>query len=1157
MPESRNRDLATSLGQAVKNNTITSTGSLAVVGLTAYDSAGLLPSSYDSNNAGTLGFAEDSDKLYIHTGQGWFNIAIVNTTPYFTTSPDASYALATDATAYQNGTATVITLAATDSEGFPITWGYSANTAFNNMAYVSNDSSVYTIEPKSQDSAGSAIMPTGTLTFTASDGVNIVSASSSFTLTFDTRISNSEDTIMMMKATGNNLTNSPSLTAVTGQTVTYSSGGSSSAGGTIDQSSFSPYIPNASVAWTSDTASDNHDIQLGTAGGQLNLTNNFTVECWVWLGKSADNRVGILSTIGNNQMQLMIRNKGLDIWHSGGNGFYVSSPSVHNRVPVHKWTHIMWSRDTSKYRMFIDGRLVEEITSGTTFSNSGLSFVIGSANGDNSPIPFAIYDLRVLNGTCRKTADFAPPTEPLDRTGDGASTASHCVLQYASPNANPGQVETGYKPTGGTYYSMTREAIGSQQPTVSVHSPFRHRPYTPATYGGSAFFDGYSDSISVPLTGLNHTSNQAFTIEFWFSDLSNANMRFIDTRQHDTNNQGFDITKGTANNSIIFRYKGSSGSSSISISGEITSAHWHHIVVQYTGSNFQVYRDGKQIHNSAASYGTMTHAGSVMRFGSDNDGTSNEVLGHMADIRYVIGTAVYSGEFVPPKGALSTTGGDYADTSNVNTSISSGHTKLLLQFHNAKVYDNIGGHTMWMNYRGNSGDAKSSTGATKYASSSVVFDGADYSMVDVWGPEGSFNWMWEYACPFTIEGWIKTTTYNQDGGDVRVIFKTDNDDNTADNIQVRLDDSTGKLSVYSNGSAPAGINVLSTTVVADGNWHHFAVTRTGSIVGEEYVNVYIDGVHEVVNQNWTGGLDYKTMQHNSGVYRWTPRIGGKGTEQGMFNGHIEDLRVTKRARYPFIPVRENVTTSTSYQTGITVTPSNVSMLAFNTATVTDDGGSNANSGSLKLATSIESGRQPVTCPGPTGGMLGWRFDGAGSSGDRIHFENSDGGYITNNQDFSIDMWLKINSSGTSVADGEVAGILGHSSSSSTFSISYKRVSATKAQIFWTRGNSSSTNDMDKTSGVPSIYMNEWYHLAFAYDYSSTTGVIFVNGNYYDHGSTWGTSGDMSGSGGDFYIGQDNEYGNRFGAYDVSNLRIIKNQVIYTRNFTAPTAELSG
>ena len=52
MAETRARDLAKSLGQAVRTNNIAADGSLAVLGVTAYDSSGLLPTSYDSTNAG-------------------------------------------------------------------------------------------------------------------------------------------------------------------------------------------------------------------------------------------------------------------------------------------------------------------------------------------------------------------------------------------------------------------------------------------------------------------------------------------------------------------------------------------------------------------------------------------------------------------------------------------------------------------------------------------------------------------------------------------------------------------------------------------------------------------------------------------------------------------------------------------------------------------------------------------------------------------------------------------------------------------------------------------------------------------------------------------------------------------------------------------------
>ena len=141
MAETRARDLATSLGQAVKLNNITTAGGLSVSGLTTYTTKANLPSGYDSDNAGSLGFTTDSDKLYIHTGQGWFNVGIINTTPVWDTQPSASYALAADATAYKNGTATNITLKAHDSEGMSLTWTYTADTAYNNMAYIELDSS--------------------------------------------------------------------------------------------------------------------------------------------------------------------------------------------------------------------------------------------------------------------------------------------------------------------------------------------------------------------------------------------------------------------------------------------------------------------------------------------------------------------------------------------------------------------------------------------------------------------------------------------------------------------------------------------------------------------------------------------------------------------------------------------------------------------------------------------------------------------------------------------------------------------------------------------------------------------------------------------------------------------------------------------------------
>ena len=143
-------------------------------GTTTYDVIGDLPLS--GNEAGDQAFVIATNRLYLWSGAGWYNIAIINTTPTFSTGPDASYTLASDGV-----TTTVISLLATDPEGFTINYSAIADSDFNGLATVSQDSSVFTITPKSEANATTS---TGTLTFKATDGVNIASEISTFTLTF-------------------------------------------------------------------------------------------------------------------------------------------------------------------------------------------------------------------------------------------------------------------------------------------------------------------------------------------------------------------------------------------------------------------------------------------------------------------------------------------------------------------------------------------------------------------------------------------------------------------------------------------------------------------------------------------------------------------------------------------------------------------------------------------------------------------------------------------------------------------------------------------------------------------------------------------------------------------------------------------------------------
>ena len=162
------------------------------------------------NKVGDQAFVEETDRLYIWNGSGWYNIALINTTPTWDSGgqPAGSYVL--DADSPQD--ATTITLAASDPEGIPISYSYVTGGSMDSIATISQDSSVFTITPKTEVQAPDG--GTGTITFRASDGVNIIPQVSSFTLTFITVIENSRYTTLLATATGtsdnNNITDASS-----------------------------------------------------------------------------------------------------------------------------------------------------------------------------------------------------------------------------------------------------------------------------------------------------------------------------------------------------------------------------------------------------------------------------------------------------------------------------------------------------------------------------------------------------------------------------------------------------------------------------------------------------------------------------------------------------------------------------------------------------------------------------------------------------------------------------------------------------------------------------------------------------------------------------------------------------------------------------------
>jgi hypothetical protein len=130
----------------------------------------------------TKALVTSTNTLYQYNG-GWYPIALINNfSPTFSVTPNASYQLSTD------GTATTVTVLATDSDDVPVNYTVVTDSGFDAIATVTHDSekdNVWVIRTIDSDNSVSQVDGSGTVTFKASDGVNIATTSAStFNLNF-------------------------------------------------------------------------------------------------------------------------------------------------------------------------------------------------------------------------------------------------------------------------------------------------------------------------------------------------------------------------------------------------------------------------------------------------------------------------------------------------------------------------------------------------------------------------------------------------------------------------------------------------------------------------------------------------------------------------------------------------------------------------------------------------------------------------------------------------------------------------------------------------------------------------------------------------------------------------------------------------------------
>jgi hypothetical protein len=615
--------------------------------------------------------------------------------------------------------------------------------------------------------------------------------------------------------------------------------------GNTTQGTFSPF---SQTGWGNYFNGTNAYLTLPYSTA-LQFTGDFTVEFWVYVVS----KIASFPTIVNNY-STYTTNGGFAIFasHNGGTAgkynvaFNGSFPVINSTTSIayNTWQHIALVRSgtgSNNITLYVDGVANGTASSNATVTGTANNWWIGTG-GDGVASGYLngyVSNLRAVKGVAVYTGAFTPPTSPLATTqsaGTNISAITGTQTSLLTCQSNR------FIDNSTNNFTITRNG----DTRVVAFSPFNPTAsWSAATNGGSGYFDGNADYLSVDSTAesaLNLTGT--FTLEFWFYRNATGDMYFF--------SKGGGVDGWNATNGIAYQAFIDTGTLYFQFyTGSIVAVNvtappilqWNHFAIGRDGTTLRGWLNGSSI-GTTTSTPTPPTTRNVMRVAANT--VNGKVLnGYMAGLRIVNGTDVY--------GVSNTT---ITVPTAPLTAIP--NTSLLLNFTNAGIYDATSKNDLET-----VGNAQISTAiSAKWGSGSMYFDGTgDYlNTLSTWAISGSEA--------YTLEAWIYPTTVS---GDL-CIYETRSSSGTG---FVLFINSTGKLQVYDSTGL---LQTASTTTLTANTWTYIAMVRSaGSSTNTYYVN----------------GTSAGTFTLASFAAATNARIGARNDGVAAYNGYMQDFRITK------------------------------------------------------------------------------------------------------------------------------------------------------------------------------------------------------------------------------------------------------------------------
>lgn len=626
--------------------------------------------------------------------------------------------------------------------------------------------------------------------------------------------------------------------------------------GDTTQGTFTPFIGQTG-AWSNyfnnvaGSASNNTGNYLTTNVAAISGVgaSDFSIECFVYALQLTQTTVqGLVSygvagsTTGTSFLSLELSATGyLGCAYASGTAYAVSDASP---FPINQWVHVVVCRSGSTLSLFVNGIRKSTTTTSATVGNGGNGLVIGgqwyNASASARDLNGYMSNVRIVVGSSAYDATQSTLTVPtLPLTAITNTTLLTCQSNRFVDNSSNG-------------YAIT--VFSNVLTAVQAFSPFASQyQWTPDVIGGSGYFDGTGDYLSLANNTAFDLSSGDFTIDAWVyrtGDTAAYGEWIIGKRdQNPSYPFSWVLLVGTGNKFVFAN--GTAADDVISTTTAVLNT-WYHVRAVRSGTTAYLFVNGV-LETTKANF-AITEVDVPLTVG--NYPVDNPTFtGYMCGVRLIKGTALTTSTFAIPTAPPTAVSG----------------TSLLLNFTNAGISDGaMKTDTQTVS------NAQIVTAPIKYGSGSIKFNGTTDYLKFPNSPNYAFS-----KGPWTIEGWFYFNSVTA----TQVLIDTRSTSTSTTGVVLSLNTS-GALYVTINNATL----FTSGLALARFVFYHVALVSTGSSI-----NLYVNGVRPATS---TGTYTVSLTDQNL-------RIGAAaGTPGSYFNGFMDDVRITKGiARYTanFVP----------------------------------------------------------------------------------------------------------------------------------------------------------------------------------------------------------------------------------------------------------------